>query len=440
VNLTDIGGALTLGQSQLLGAWADLQSPLFLIQLATIAVTGLLAFWLGAPLKARLLGFAQKAGWHVLAPPAEMLASVARSGLWLLLLWVGAEAGRSAKVPLILAADAVSLLAAWVMIKLFSHVVRNRLWSRVVFFMAWTLAALDILGVLGEVEGTLDRLAFPYGNARISALNIVRAIIVLGILLWGTGLVRRFFERRVMAAQSLTPSLQGLFIQLLKLGLPMIAVLIALPLVGINLTALTVFGGAFAVGAGLGLQHAVSNLISGLMLLSGGSIRPGDVIAVKDMAGAKTYGRVNSVGARFVSLQTRDGIDYLVPNDTFLSGGVENWSHLDHNIRLRVQFGAADDSDPRRVIALALEAAAGVPRVLTSPPPVCFLSNFGETGMRFELRFWIGDPMNGCGNVRGACTLAIWEAFQANGIRTPSATRDLRILSLPEQASQPPAR
>jgi small-conductance mechanosensitive channel len=369
--------------------------------------------------------------------PAEMLASVARPALWLVLLWIMAETGRNTGVRMILADDAVSLLAAWVVIGLLSHVVRNRLWSRVIFFMAWTLAALDILGVLGEVERALDRLAFPYGDARISALNIVRAAIVLGVMLWFTTLVRRFFERRVMLAQSLTPSLQGLIVQVLKLGLPTLAVLIALPLVGINLTTLTVFGGAFAVGAGLGLQRAVANVVSGLMLLSGGSIRPGDVIAVKDTGGAKTYGRVNSVGALFVSLHTRDGIDYLMPNEAFLTGGVENWSHVDQNIRLKVPFGAADDCDPRQVIALALAAAVSVPRVLKSPPPVCFPVGFVEMGIQFELRFWISDPMNGSSNVRGACLLAIWDAFQANGIRTPSPQRDLKLMSPPEQASPP---
>lgn len=418
-------------------AWTQLQSTNFLLQLAAIAGAGLIAFWAGGFLRRRLQAFAQSARAHVLATPAEMFASVARAALWLLLLWIVAETARDAGVRLVFVDDAVSLLAAWVVIGLLSHVVRNRLWSRAIFLAAWTLAALDILGVLGEVERTLDRLAFPYGNARISALNIVRAALVLGVLLWFTTLVRRFFERRVMLAHSLTPSLQGLIIQLLKLGLPAIAVLIALPLVGINLTALTVFGGAFAVGAGLGLQRAVANLVSGLMLLSGGSIRPGDVIAVKDMGGAKTYGRVNSVGALFVSLHTRDGIDYLMPNDAFLSGGVENWSHIDQNIRLKVPFGAADDSDAKQVIGLALTAAASVPRVLKSPPPVCFLTGFVEMGMQFELRFWIADPMNGCSNVRGACLLAIRDAFQANGIRTPSPQRDLKLLSPPDQASPP---
>jgi small-conductance mechanosensitive channel len=165
------------------------------------------------------------------------------------------------------------------------------------------------------------------------------------------------------------------------------------------------------------------------------------VIAVKDMGGAKTYGRVNSVGALFVSLHTRDGIDYLMPNDAFLSGGVENWSHADQNIRLKVPFGAADDCDAKQVISLVLAAAASVPRVLKSPPPVCFLTGFVEMGMQFELRFWIADPMNGCSNVRGACLLAIREAFEANGIRTPSAQRDLKLMSAqPEQASPPDSK
>jgi small-conductance mechanosensitive channel len=127
-----------------------------------------------------------------------------------------------------------------------------------------------------------------------------------------------------------------------------------------------------------------------------------------------------------------------MPNDTFLSGGVENWSHIDQNIRLKVPFGAFEEADPRRVITLALAAAANVPRVLKSPPPVCFLVGFVEMGMQFELRFWISDPMNGVANVRGACLLAVWEAFKANGIHTPSPQRDLHDASPPQQASPPP--
>jgi small-conductance mechanosensitive channel len=434
----DIDRFLAESQASLLNAWMQLQSPLFLAQLAGIAIAGLIAFWIGGFLRRRLAAFAQDSRRQVLAGPMEMFASVARPGVWLLLLWIAATVGSSAGARLVLINDAMSLLAAWVVIKLLSHVVRNVFWSRLIFFTAWTLAALDILGVLPEVEATLDRLAFPYGDARISALNIIRAALVLGVLLWLATLVQRFFERRIMLAQSLTPSLQGLIIQLLRLGLPALAVLIALPLVGINLTALTVFGGAFAVGAGLGLQRAVANLVSGLMLLSGGVIRPGDVIAIKDIAGNKAYGRVNSVGALYVSVQTRDGIDCLVPNDTFLSGGVENWSHMDQNIRLKVSFGAADDSDARKIIGLALAAAASVPRVLKAPPPVCFLTGFVEMGMQFELRFWVSDPMNGTSNVRGACLLAIRDAFEKNGIRTPSPQRDLKLLGQYEEASPPP--
>jgi small-conductance mechanosensitive channel len=250
-------------------------------------------------------------------------------------------------------------------------------------------------------------------------LNIVRAVIVLSVLLWLTGQLRGFLERRIYQAQNLTPSLQALLVQLLKLLLPLIAVLVALPLVGLNLTAVTVFGGAFAVGAGLGLQRAVANLVSGFMLLGSKSIRPGDVIAVKDMGGAKTYGRVNSIGALYVSLRTRDGIDYLVPNDSFLSTGIENWTHADNNVRVKLPFGVAHGSDLKQVIAAALDAAASVPRVLKSPQPVCFLTGYSDSALNFELRFWINDPMNGLSNVRGECLLSILERLRSEAIRMP---------------------
>jgi small-conductance mechanosensitive channel len=399
---------------------AQIESATVLIQSASILGAGLFALWLALVLKRRLLRFsAAVPARHWLAHVAEVAASLAVPGLWLLLLWIATQAGRAAGVPMGLAAAGVSLLFAWVVIRLLSHVVRNPLWSAVIFFTAWTLAALDILGVLGEIERSLDRLAFPYGNVRISALNIVRAVIVLSVLLWLTGQLRGFLERRIYQAQNLTPSLQALLVQLLKLLLPLIAVLVALPLVGLNLTAVTVFGGAFAVGAGLGLQRAVANLVSGFMLLGSKSIRPGDVIAVKDMGGAKTYGRVNSIGALYVSLRTRDGIDYLVPNDSFLSTGIENWTHADNNVRVKLPFGVAHGSDLKQVIAAALDAAASVPRVLKSPQPVCFLTGYSDSALNFELRFWINDPMNGLSNVRGESLLRMLERFRTEGIRMP---------------------
>jgi len=327
-----------------------------------------------------------------------------------------------------LAGSATALLMAWIGIRLLSYVVRSPVWSRIIFVTAWSLAALEILGLLDRIEASLADIGFTYGAARISALNVVRALIVLAVLLWLAALLRSFLERRISHVETLTPTLQVLLVQALKLVLPTLAVLVALPVLGINLTALTVFGGALAVGVGLGLQKMVANLVSGFLLLSSGSIRPGDVIAVKDVAGAPTFGRVTAVGANFLSLRTRGGKEYLLPNESFIAQGVENWSLSDNKVRLKIPFEISYDCEPRLAVQLALEAAAAVSRVIADPRPVCLLMGFGNSEIKLELRVWIDDPMNGVANVRSECLLQIWDRFQSHGIRVPQ--HDVHLVSV----------
>jgi small-conductance mechanosensitive channel len=278
----------------------------------------------------------------------------------------------------------------------------------------------------------LADIGFSYGEIRITALNIVHALIVLAVLLWLTALIRGFLERRILRAANLTPSLQALVIQILKLVFPVVAFLLVLPVLGVSLTALTVFGGVFVVGVGLGLQRLVANLLSGLTLLGSGTIRPGDVVALTDVGGDKIYGRVHEITMRFVSVHTRDGIEHLVPNEYFIANTVEKWSHSDDKIRLKIPFGITYDAQPREAVKLALAAAAEVERVLDDPNPVCLLKGFGDSSVDLELRIWIKDPMNGIGNVKNECLLGIWDRLHEHGIGIPYPQRDLHIRSLPD--------
>ena len=406
-------------------------SPAFLIELVAILSLALLARWLG-PRVIRFLNQQVPPTRPVLHGMVGVLSSVAVSTIWLLFLWLAEVVARGAGVQTLLARNVSSLLMAWIVIRLFSHVVRSPAWSRVIFVVAWSVAALEILGLLDGIENSLAEIGLTYGDVRISALNVIRALIVLAILLWLGALLRRFLEPRITHARNLTPTLQVLLVQGLKFLLPALALLAALPVLGINLTALTVFGGALAIGAGLGLQRTVGNLVSGLLLLTSGSIRPGDVIAVKDMSDVETFGRVTSISTHYVSLRTRAGKEYLIPNETFVTNGVENWSHSDDKVRLKVPFGISYECDPRLAMTLALEAAATVPRVIQDPRPVCLLMGFGDSAVEFELRVWISDPMNGVANVKSECLLQIWDRFQANSIRIPYPQRDLHIVSMPE--------
>jgi small-conductance mechanosensitive channel len=435
---SDVNGALHL--ERMMAAWQDfldavvarVNSPEVLIEVVILLGTGLAARLLAPPLM-RLLRGGSPPTRPLLHGIVEIATSIAVPSLWLLFLRIATASGRAAGLDMSFAGSAAALLVAWIVIRLVSHVVRSPALSRIIFVTAWSVAALEILGLLDRIEAELADIGFTYGDTRISALNVVRALIVLAILLWLTTLLRGFLERRITHTQSLTPTLQVLLVQALKILLPLVALLVALPVLGINLTALTVFGGALAIGAGLGLQRSVANLVSGFFLLSSGSIRPGDVIAVKDLSGTETFGRVTSISAHYLSLRTRAGKEYLIPNETFVTNGVENWTHSDDKVRLKIPFGVSYGCDPRRAMTLALEAAAAVPRVVENPRAVCLLTAFGDSAVEFELRIWIEDPMNGVANVKSECLLQLWDRLKANDIQIPFPQRDLHLVSLPER-------
>ena len=437
-SLGDLVLLVELARSWLIALIDRLRSLDFVIQLAVLSGSGTLAYLTARTLMRLLRSFlAATLPTDWAAGIVHVIGSIAMPGLWLLLLWIAVAVSQFFGVGTGLPSVGTALLSAWVVIRLFANVVRNQTWQRVVFFVAWGIAALDILGLRGDVETVLTGFAFQYGEIRFSAFNLVRAIFALVALLWLLALLRSFMERRIFHAKSLTPSLQILLVRGLKLILPIVAMLAVLPVLGVSFTALTVFGGALAVGVGLGMQKTMSNLISGVSLLAGGSISPGDVIAVTDVAGNYCYGRVTSIGARHVSLITRNGIEHLVPNEQLLTHGVENWSHSDNKIRLKIPFGVSYASDLHKVMELALEAADAVPRACKAPAPNCIVMEFGDSSVNLELRIWIDDPMNGLDNVKSDCLLGLWDSFRRHGIVIPFPQRDLHIVSMPPGAERP---
>ncbi len=343
---------------------------------------------------------------------------------WLILQWYAVFVAASAGWPHHVMRAVVSLLTAWVIIRLVSNLVANRTWSKAIAVTAWTVAALNIIGLLDETVGFLDALALTMGNFRLSVLGAIKAGVALAIFLWLASLGSRLVEKRLKAADSLTPSAQVLFGKLLRTGLFTAAILIGLESVGIDLTALAVFTGAVGLGIGIGLQKVFSNLISGLVLLLDRSVKPGDVVAI-----GQTFGWINSLGARYVSVITRDGTEHLIPNEELISQRVENWSYSHKMIRLHMSFGVSYGADPHKAMELAVEAASSQDRVLDDPKPVCRLMGFGESSVDMELRAWIEDPEHGVTNVKSAVLLAVWDAFQDGGIEFPFVQRDLHIKS-----------
>ena len=279
-----------------------------------------------------------------------------------------------------------------------------------------------IVGMLDPTLAVLDNMAMNFGDTRVSVLGVGKAILALAILFWLASFTSSLMERRIAKMSGLTPSVQVLFGKLLKITLFVIAFVLAMNSVGIDLTAFAVFSGAVGLGLGFGLQKVVSNLISGVILLLDKSVKPGDVIAI-----GETYGWINSLSARYVSVITRDGTEHLIPNEELISQRVENWSYTDQLVRQRMPIGVSYSSDVRKAIDLAVEAASEQGRVLDSPAPVCHLKGFGDNAVDLELRIWLKDPRSGLSNIKNEILLRIWDLYHENGIEFPFPQRELHV-------------
>ena len=392
-----------------------------LAQLVNIAAAFACAFFL-AP---RLSGWASKLSKRRTLEKgakqvARTVAPLALPLIWLLVQWFSVLIAAQAGWPHHLVVIAVSLLTAWVIIRFASSFVRDPVWSKFIAIIAWTFAALNILGLLDDTIDLLDSMALQVGGLRLSALIVIKGLLSLAVLLWAATVVSQLLERRINASPNLTPSIQVLCTKLLKIVLITIAILLALNGVGIDLTAFAVFGGAIGVGIGFGLQKVVSNLISGVILLLDKSVKPGDVISVGD-----TFGWINSLGARYASVVTRDGTEWLIPNEDIITQQVVNWSYSNEAVRLKVPVRISYNADPHKAIALCFEAAAEVERILEEPKTNVLCKGFGDNSVDIELRVWIRDPQMGVSNVISDVLLRVWDKFHEDGIEIPFPQRDL---------------
>ncbi len=394
------------------------------IQLALIAFAALLGWALAAYLRRHFDILPHVMGWPTVLRRAIRVAivnvGIIISIVILMLMRIAMQAatlpGRSYLIGV-----AASLATAWVVIAIAASLIRNAFVNRMVSVVAWSIAALSIVGLLDETIAGLDRAAIVIGGLRVTPLLVLKTAALLLITLWGAVALSNFLDTRLRTYRDLTPSIQVLLGKLARAALITFAVLIVLGSVGIDL-ALAIFSGAVGVGVGFGLQKIVSNLVSGIILLADKSIKPGDVITV-----GNTFGSVDTMGARYTSVVSRDGREYLIPNEDFITQRVVNWTFSNDRVRNDIKFGVSYGSDPHRVRAAAIAAAASVPRVLRDPAPTCHLTDFGNSALDLTLRYWIRDPNDGLGAVRSAVMLALWDAFKRDGIEFPYPQRDMNL-------------
>jgi small-conductance mechanosensitive channel len=300
--------------------------------------------------------------------------------------------------------------------------------------VVWVAVALYILGYWDDIHRYLDHIEVRFGKNRITVAEILQAalsvIVTLVLAMWAGAAL----EERLMHVETLHSNLRVVMARVGRAVLIVVAVLFSLNMVGIDLTVLSVFGGALGVGLGFGLQKIASNYVSGFIILLDRSLAIGDMITVD-----KFSGRVARINTRYTVLQGLDGIESIVPNEMLVSGVVQNSSLTSKYVWIGTKVSVSYETDLDFVLKLLEDAAATVPRVLTERPPSATLLNFGADGLELQLGFWIADPENGRGGVTSDVNRAIWKALKEHGISVPFPQREMRIVgpistagSLPE--------
>jgi len=396
---------------------AELSSFWLLAQFGVLIVAGASGALAGIVIRRRIDLEKTGAAWP---PYLKLLARAMRECIGTIVFVVLAFSARLVMLEMTwpsrsyLVGVAISLATAWVIIAIVTGLIRNEFVHRVVAMFAWTVAALDIVGLREPVRQALDSTAVTFGGMRISLLLVIKATALLLIALWAASILGDFVDRRLRSSTELTPSVQVLISKVIRFLLIAAAVVMTMSTVGIDLSALAFFSGAIGVGIGFGLQKIVSNFVSGIILLADQSIKPGDVISV-----GEHFGRVGIMGARYTSVDTRDGREYLIPNEDLITQRVANWSYSSDLVRLSVTFNTTYDSDPRKAQAAAVEAAQRVARVVQKPTPQCMLKAFGPTAIQYEMWFWIRDPSAGIVNVQSDVLLALWDTMAQAGVTIP---------------------
>jgi small-conductance mechanosensitive channel len=295
--------------------------------------------------------------------------------------------------------------------------------EKIFALLVWLAVALYITGLWPDLFDYLDQTKVPLGRHKESIASILQALVSVAVLLMLALWAGAALEERLMSVTGMHSSLRVVIARMGRAVLILVSVLLSLSMVGIDLTVLSVFGGALGVGLGLGLQKIASNYVSGFIILLDRSLTIGDMIMVD-----KYYGKVTQINTRYTVLQGLDGIESVLPNEMLISGPVQNYSLSNKNLRVAVQVAVAYDTDLDLVLSLLTEAAAGVARVSSDPAPAAMLQRFGADGLELELGFWIEDPENGRGGVASDVNRAIWKALQAHRISVPYPQREVRIL------------
>ncbi len=325
---------------------------------------------------------------------------------------------------------AIPLLLSMVVIRFVAFALRQTIggaaWSvgleKTFAITVWAIVALHLLGWLPDIIKDLDSISLMLGTQRLSLWTVMQgiAMVLLAVIiaLWLAGML----ERRLAGASHMDPNVRLVLARISRAVLLIVAILIALPMVGINLTTLSMFGGALGVGLGFGLQKIAANYVSGFIILLDRSLRIGSLITIGNERGI-----VKEITTRYTVLRASNGIESIVPNEILVSSVVQNETLSDNQVSLTLSFQVSYTADVEQAMAILVEVAREQRRVLQKPPPSAYLTSFGENGIQLRLGCWITDPSEGTSDIVSAINMKVWRSFKAAGIGFPFPQREIRI-------------
>ena len=294
--------------------------------------------------------------------------------------------------------------------------------ERTVAWLIWVGVTLYVTGLLPELRDALDEVAVTFGKQRISLLLVIHGAAALAVTLAITLWISRLVERRVLAAERIEMSTRVVLAKLANAAALLIAILIVVPMIGIDMTTLSVFGGALGVGLGFGLQKIASNYVSGFIILLDRSTRIGDLVTVDNRQGI-----VREIASRYTVIRSADGTESIIPNETLVTQSVTNHSFTDRKAVVKVSLAVPFSSDLDAVIEALQAVGRAHPRVLPDPPPQALIIRVGDPGVEVELSAWIDNAQEGAGQVRSDLWKASLEALRGRGIDVPSPRREIRL-------------
>jgi len=341
-----------------------------------------------------------------------------------ILLWIIVYTAKYFKIDFIFLDDLSIILTIYIALSIFITLFDHSLFGKLNSIILTALLSLEFLTFKSSVVAFLDKPSFEIGDFKFSLLKLTIGVIAFFLISWVCITLSSFIKILIKNYKRLTKTQAVLLLKTIRLILLIIGFIIWVQIIGIDITSLTIMGGALGIGIGFGLQRIFSNLVSGFFILFDDSIKVGDTIAIDN-----TYGTVTKLNARYMSLTTRDGKKHLIPNELLITEKIENWSFKNTNIRDHVKISVSYDSDLKLVKKLILEATRKADsRILQDPPPKCNLAEFEESAVIFDVLTWVNDPQNGFGETRDNLLFYIWNVFKKHNIKIPYPQRDIHIL------------